>query len=260
MRPPGIATAAAASAAMGRLSGAGADSRFRGHRPGDGKRCGSGLEERWVQQVGGDPDVTRIDTLGAGEPDLRAGKQSIAPGACALMERIRQFVLEGVLVGLERSEVPGVERDAVAVRDVGAIGAEDTSRVHRPLQPSLKLDRLQRGPEQPRSRSLKEPFEEPLERGEWPGHRAAESSRGPAHGRPGASWLCPRALTVALRTGVISSARSRAVRGRTGPFARLPPYPFGTVTTAPRHIVSSEPSSLKEACLPHARPEHRIVL
>ena len=69
----------------------------------------------------------------------------------------------------ERGHVSGVQMDGVPVRDEGTVARGEALRLHRALDASLKLDRLEPGSEEPRRRALDEAFEEPLEGGQW-GH------------------------------------------------------------------------------------------
>ena len=67
--------------------------------------------------------------------------------------------------GAERGEVVGGQPDDEAVRHDRPPAIADPVGLHRPLDPSLDLDRTETGPEDPGGLALEEPFEKPLDGG-----------------------------------------------------------------------------------------------
>ena len=68
--------------------------------------------------------------------------------------------------------------DGVPVRHEGTVARGEAFRLHRALDPSLELDRLEPGTEDARRGALEEAFEEPLEGGQGGHDRSGDSIRG----------------------------------------------------------------------------------
>ena len=111
-------------------------------------------------------DVGAIDRRIGDELDARPVDQRVAVGAGEHQGAVGQLRGKGRTELAECGHVIGVEMDGVAVRNEGTVARGEALRLHRALDPSLELDRLEPGPEDPRRGALEEAFEEPLEGGQ----------------------------------------------------------------------------------------------
>ena len=128
-------------------------------------RFGGAVDDR-IREPRAHDDVGAIDRRIGHELNARPVDQRVAVGASEHQGAIGQLRGEGRTELAERGHVTGVQMDGVAVRNEGTVARGEALRLHRALDPSLELDRLEPRPEDPRRRALEEAFEEPLEGGQ----------------------------------------------------------------------------------------------
>ena len=128
-------------------------------------RFGRAVHDR-VRKARPHDDVGANDRRIGHELHARPVDQRVVVGAGEDQGAVGQLRGEGRTELAERGHVSGVQMDGVAVRNEGTVARGEAFRLHRTLDPSLELDRLEPGPEDPRRGALEEAFEEPLEGGQ----------------------------------------------------------------------------------------------
>ena len=119
-----------------------------------------------IGEPGVHPDVGPLDGRVGEQVDARAIDERVVMRAREEQGRVGELGGERLLHLLEALEVGGVEVDDEPVRHERPVRCRQPLRLHRALDATLQLDRLESGPEQPSGRALEETFEEPLDGGQ----------------------------------------------------------------------------------------------
>jgi hypothetical protein len=93
--------------------------------------------------------------------------------------RLPEVTQEDLPISVESGMVHGVQQHPEGVRGVHPSTDDLALGLDRPFQAALNADGLDACLKEARRRSFKKALEEPLDCGEWSGHKAAESSSRP---------------------------------------------------------------------------------